>query len=517
MLHLATFQGRWSAPATRTISRLLFTFIVLAWTGAAPTASADEPKGFVVAPGAAPHYLGPLGGEGNTADILATSKQTGNVWGAWHYTAEPKFGPPLHIHKREDELFYVLSGEFAFQLGDCVKIAKAGSFAYIPKNAPHTYKNIGSEPGKLFGAVTPGGFENLFMKLPGADDAKVERLAKEHAMDSVGPEINIADFSKRLAAKPEFKVSDSALRVGVLAPGCHPPSSVLDTMTNTLSELGFVEGQDLQIDWRYSEGNAARFSQLAAELVDGQVDLIVAMSTPAALAAKQATKTIPIVMVYVADPVGMGLVASLAEPGGNITGVSDMAIKLSAKRLALLKQVVPAIQRIAVLWNAADPGMVLRYKEIETAAKVLDVTLQSLEVRNPDEFEKAFAAIDKDRPDALFVIAEVLTIAHRCRILNFAKRQKIPAMYEFALFARDGGLLAYGPKLTDTFQRAAHYVAKILNGAKPEDLPVEQPMAFQLAVNMTTAKDLGINIPASILIQADQSTTGGDQKCSRAW
>lgn len=512
--NFAMLQGRWIGSAATFVFQLICLVILLIWPA---SASADEPKGLVVTPDGATRYLGPLGGEGNIADILATSEQTGDVWGAWRYTAEPKFGPPLHIHKREDELFYVLSGEFAFQLGDCVKIAKAGSFAYIPKNAPHTYKNIGSAAGELFGAVTPGGFEQFFMKLPGADMDKVGKLAEEHAMHSVGPEIDFAELGKRLATAPKVQVSNDAFRVGVLAPGCHPPSGVLDTLTNTLSDLGLVEGRDMVIDWRYSEGDAERFSHLAADLVGRKVDLIVAMSTPAAMAAKQATQKIPIVMVYVADPVGMGLVASLAEPGGNITGVSDMAIKLSAKRLALLKQVVPTISRVAVLWNAADPGMVRRFKEIESAAEVLDVELQSLEVRRPDEFERAFAAMTKERPDAMFVIAEVLTIGHRCRILKFANKQKIPAMYEFGLFARDGGLLAYGPKLTDTFQRGAHYVAKILKGSKPQDLPVEQPMDIRLAVNVTTAKDLGITVPASVLIQADHSTTSGGQNCSRAW
>jgi putative ABC transport system substrate-binding protein len=292
---------------------------------------------------------------------------------------------------------------------------------------------------------------------------------------------------------------------------------VLEVLFVRLRDLGYDEGQNLEIEWRYSEGKAERFPELANELVDLDVELIVAMSTPAALAAKKATSKVPIVMVYVADPVGTGLVAGLAKPGGNITGVSDMATKLSAKRLSLLKEVIPSVQRLAVLWNASDPGMVLRFKEIENAAEALGLTLQSLEVRSHADFGDAFAVMARDRPDALFVIAEVLTIAHRCRILNFANQNGIPAMYEFGLFALDGGLMAYGPKLTDTFRRAAYYVDEILKGAKPADLPVEQPMKIRLAVNLTTAKTLGVEIPPSILFQADQSEKGNNNQCSRVW
>jgi putative ABC transport system substrate-binding protein len=472
------------------------------------TGAADEIEGFLVPHDGAPRFLGPLGGEGNTAEIFATRKQTGGVFGVWRYTAEPKFGPPLHIHKEEDEFFYVLSGEFAFQLGDCVKVAKAGSFAFIPKNAPHTYKNLGTETGVLLGAVTPGGFEAFFEKLPGVDEAKLAALAEDHAMDAVGPEIDIAGLSPRLKPSPSSQTAAKVYRVGVLAPGCDPPSSVIETLFNSLRDLGYVEGHNLEIEWRYSEGKAERFPELANELVNLDVDLIVAMSTPAALAAKKATSNVPTVMVYVADPVGTGLVASLAKPGGNITGVSDMATKLSAKRLALLKEMIPTVDRLAVLWNVSDPGMVLRFKEI---------TLQSLEVRSHAEFGNAFAAMTRERPDALFVIAEVLTIAHRCQILNFANNLGIPAMYEFGLFALDGGLMAYGPKLTDSFQRGAYYVDKILKGARPADLPVEQPMKIELAINLNTAKTLGITIPPSVLFQADQIDKGSNNQCLRIW
>jgi putative tryptophan/tyrosine transport system substrate-binding protein len=222
-------------------------------------------------------------------------------------------------------------------------------------------------------------------------------------------------------------------------------------------------------------------------------------------------------MVYVADPVGTGLVASLARPGGNLTGVSDMATDLSAKRLELLKEAVPTLSRLAVLWNAADPGMVLRFHEIAAAARVLGVTLQSLEVRSPQDFAPAFTAITRERPDALFVVAEVLTLAHRCEVLDFAAQHRLPAMYEFGLFARDGGLMAYGPKLTESFQRGAYYVDRILKGTKPADLPVEQPMNFELVVNFKTAEALGLTLPPDLLVLADHGERGGENRCMRLW
>jgi putative ABC transport system substrate-binding protein len=245
--------------------------------------------------------------------------------------------------------------------------------------------------------------------------------------------------------------------------------------------------------------------------------LIVTISTPAAIAAKHATQTIPIVMVYVADPVGTGLVAGLARPGGNLTGVSDMATELSAKRLELLKEAVPTLSRVAVLWNAADPGMALRFREIEAAARVLGVILQSLEVRDSNDFETAFSTMVRERPDALFVVAEVLTLTHRCRVLDFAATHQLPAMYEFGVFVQDGGLMAYGPKLTDTFQRGAYYVDRILQGAKPTSLPVEQPMRFELVINLDTARALGMTISPGLLVQADRANSGGENRCARIW
>ena len=485
------------------------------------THAAAHNEGFVVSQGEAPRYGGPRGGEDNVADILADSKKTGGVWGIWRYSAEPKFGPPLHIHRNEDEFFYVLDGEFAFQLGDCVRLAPAGSFVYIPKNTEHTYRNVMESPGRILGGVTPGGFEQFFERIPGADPEAVEAFAKQHAMDSVGPPIDLTNLPPDQSAteKTSSNSPENAYRIGVLSPGCSPPSAVVRELVHGLSDLGYTEGKNLSIEWRYSMGEPERFPALAAELATLDVDVIVAVSTPAALAAKKATRTIPIVMLYVADPKGSGLVASLAQPGGNITGLSDMATELSAKRLALLKEVVPALSKVAVIWNASDPGMVLRYKEIQSAARLQGVSLQSVEVRRPQDFEKAFVTLRQEPPDALFLIAEVLTIRHRCRILKFAAENQLPAIYELRLFAQEGGLMAYGPKLSDSFERGAYYVDKILKGTKPTDLPVEQPKSFGLDINLTTAKALGLTISPSILMQADHTHTevNGVEQCSRLW
>ena len=514
---LVVVRGRWSTSATMNICALTCLAMVLTMLSVWSAVVAAEKQGFVVLPGSAPRFSGPVGGEANTAEVLATREQTGGALGVWRYTSPSGGGPPVHIHRAEDEFFYVLSGAFNFQLGDCIKSAPAGSFVFIPKDAVHTFQHIGSEPGVSLGVVTPGGFEELFQDLPGAEAETVKALLKKHHMDIVGPPLEAATPPAQLTspgtAQPPAKVS----RIAVLAPGCPPPSPTLDTFLQGLRDLGYVDGQTITIEWRYSEGRAERFPDLAAELARLKVDLIVAVSTPAALAAKHAASTIPIVMVYVADPVGTGLVTSLGRPGGNLTGISDMATDLSAKRLELLKEAVPTLSRVAVLWNSADPGMVLRFREIETAARVLGLTLQSLEVRGPDGFEWAFTAMTQERPDGLFVVAEVLTLTHRCRILDFAARNRLPAMYEFGVFAREGGLMAYGPQLTDTFQRGAYHVDRILKGAKPADLPVEQPMNFELVINLKTAEALGLTIPPHLLVLADRGDTDRDQRCARIW
>jgi mannose-6-phosphate isomerase-like protein (cupin superfamily) len=242
---------------------------------------AHEPQGFVVLPNSAPGFRGPIGGEANVAEILATREQTGGTFGVWRYTSQPG-GPPLHIHRAEDEFFYVLSGEFNFQLGDCITRAPAGSYVFIPRQTAHTFQNIGPDPGVLLGVVSPGGFEGFFMGLPGADMDQAMALMTQHHMDVVGPPLEAVMPRPRPpstgTARPPVKIA----RIGVLAPGCPPPSTALDTLLQGLRDLGYVEGQNLEIEWRYAEGRAERFPELAAELAQRPVDLIVAVSTPKA-------------------------------------------------------------------------------------------------------------------------------------------------------------------------------------------------------------------------------------------
>src|SRR2546427_11099593 len=300
----------------------------------------------------------------------------------------------------------------------------------------------------------------------------------------------------------EAQPAEKLARIGYLSlvSAADTPKALLQG----LRELGYVEGQNLVIEYRYAEGKAERLPDLAAELVSLKVDIIVAGGTPPPLAAKRATTTIPIVMTSAGDPVGSGLVASLAKPGGNVTGLSTFTRDLAAKRLQLLKEVVPVISRVAVLWNAANPYAVLNMRETEAAAQTLGVQVQSLEVRGPDDFENALPAAIRGRAGALIVVDDPLTFAYRMRIADFAARNRLPAMYGFREFAEAGGLTAFGANLADLYRRAATYVDKILKGAKPADLPVEQPTKFELVINMKIANALGLTIPQSVLVRADE-------------
>jgi len=271
-----------------------------------------------------------------------------------------------------------------------------------------------------------------------------------------------------------------------------------------LREFGWVDGQNLIIEWRYAEERAERLPALAAELIRLGVDVLVTGSgDPAILALKQATATIPIVMAISADPVGSGLVASLARPGGNITGLSALSPETAGKRLELLREVVPQASRVAVIWNASYPGKVLEWRETQVAAHALGVTLQSVEVRGPDDFDRAFAEIVRERPDALIVFAEPLVNSHQTQIVEFADKRRLPMIIARKEFVEAGGLMSYGASLPDLFRRAAYYVDRILKGAKPADLPVEQPTKFELVINLKTAKVLGLTIPQSVLLRAD--------------
>jgi putative tryptophan/tyrosine transport system substrate-binding protein len=296
-------------------------------------------------------------------------------------------------------------------------------------------------------------------------------------------------------------------RIGYLSPGSASPGPLAyhDEFQRGLRELGYVEGQNIVIEYRFAEGKFDRLDQLAAELVQLNVDIIVSVVTQASLAAQNATSTIPIVIVSVADPVGAGLVASLARPGANVTGTSAMTSEVIGKSLALLKQTVPMVSPVAVLWNPGNvtyQGQILR--ETEMAARKLGVELQTFGVRAPDEFDHTFTAITSARAASLLVLPDPLFSAYTARIADLADKSRLPAMYGLREDVAAGGLLAYGPKYADLYRRAASYVDKILKGAKPADLPVEQPTKFEFAINLKTAKALGLTIPSGILAIADE-------------
>src|SRR5437867_8146605 len=292
--------------------------------------------------------------------------------------------------------------------------------------------------------------------------------------------------------------------LGVTSPSDRPHH--VDAFRQGLRELGWVEGQNIVIDYRYAEGRVDRPPDLAAELVRLKVDLIVASAgTQAATAAKNATGTIPIVMIAVRDPVGTGLIASLARPGGNVTGVSGYAgLEIVAKQLELLKETVPKIRRVAILSNPTNAYHQLAIREANVAARSLGVQLQLLEARGPNEFDGAFAAMAKERVGALLVVSDAMLNSHRTRLADLAARSRLPAAYGVREEVEAGGLMSYVPSILDSYRQAAPSVDRILRGAKPADLPVEQPMKFELVLNLKTAEALGLTIPPLILFQADE-------------
>ena len=269
-----------------------------------------------------------------------------------------------------------------------------------------------------------------------------------------------------------------------------------------LRDLGYVEGKNTIIEYRYAEQKYERLPELMGELVRLNVDVLVAAGAPAAHAAKSATKTIPIVMQS-GDPVGTGLVASLARPGGNITGLSDFTVDVVTKRLELLKDVVPCVSRVAILWNPTNPTNPLTLEEAQIVAPALGVTLLPLEVKEADDIDRAFTVIRKERPGALIVFGGVLTTQTR-RIVELAVKSRLPAIHSVSEAVDVGGLMSYGTNFEDLFRRVATYVDKILKGAKPADLPVEQPTKFELIVNLKTAKQIGVTISQSVLARADR-------------
>jgi putative ABC transport system substrate-binding protein len=250
-----------------------------------------------------------------------------------------------------------------------------------------------------------------------------------------------------------------------------------------LRDLGYVEGQNIVIEFRWAEGNYHRFPDLAADLVRLKVDVILTAGTPGALAAKRATQTIPIVMAVTGDAVEAGLVATLARPGGNLTGLSTMATELEGKRLELLREVRPGLTTVAVLLNTANPYSAIAWNQTQVSAKALGLRLQPVELRGPEEFKAAFAKVARQRPQAITMVADRSLLAHRTQILDFAAKERLPGMYPYRDLVVAGGLMSYSPSYEDLFRRSAAYVAKILKGAKPADLPVEQPTKFELVIN----------------------------------
>ena len=291
--------------------------------------------------------------------------------------------------------------------------------------------------------------------------------------------------------------------LGVTSPSDRP--RLLDAFRQRLRELGWVEGQNIVIDYRFAEGRLDQLPHLAADMVRLKVDVIVSLGTQGVTAAKNATETIPIVMIAVRDPVGIGLISSLARPGGNVTGVSGYAgLESVAKQLELLKEMVPEASSVAILTNPANAYHQLAIKEVNVAAKALGVQLQLLEARDASDFDRAFAAMAKERVGALLVLSDGIFSSHRTRLADLAARSRLPAAYAVREIVEAGGFMSYGPSFLDLHRRAATFVDKILKGAKPADLPVEQPTKFELVINLKAAKALGLEVPPLLIAQADE-------------
>jgi putative ABC transport system substrate-binding protein len=295
-------------------------------------------------------------------------------------------------------------------------------------------------------------------------------------------------------------------RIGILAGNSQALGwqSGNEAFQQGLRELGYVEGKTVIMEYRYAEGNAALFPELAAELVRINVDIIVALGHPMVLAAKHATKTIPIVMTVPTDPVETGLVESLAHPGGNITGLTNRTIEIAGKPLELFKETVPTLVRVAVLYDAANPFNLLHAKEVQTAGRSLGLTVQLWEVRGTDDFERVFTALSQERPDGLYVTGGPLIRANEKRIMDFAVKSGLPSVHEGRASVEAGGLMSYAYDIVDQYRRVASYVDKILKGTKPADLPVERPMKFELVINLKTAKQIGLTVPPEVLYRADK-------------
>jgi putative tryptophan/tyrosine transport system substrate-binding protein len=292
-------------------------------------------------------------------------------------------------------------------------------------------------------------------------------------------------------------------RIGVLLLGA-PPNANLNAFIQGLQGLAYVEGKNIHIEYRFAEGKADRLPELARELVRLKVDAIFTASTPAIFALKDATKTIPIIFFSTSDPIGTGIVASLAQPGGNITGISVLASDLWPKRLELLKEIFPKLSKVAMLWNQGNAGMALEAKATEKVAGPLGVTLQDRGVKEPNEIDIVFALMTKDQPDGLLPLMDPVLNLYQKRILDFVAQNRLPAIFENRAWVEAGGLMSYGANYSDAHRRAASLMDKILKGAKPADIPVEQPAKFELVINLKTAKQIGVTVPPNVLARADK-------------
>jgi putative ABC transport system substrate-binding protein len=289
-------------------------------------------------------------------------------------------------------------------------------------------------------------------------------------------------------------------QMGFIAHGREP---FYESLFVGLRDLGYEEGANLAVQWRLAHGNADLFTDFANEMVTRDVDIIIVVTTPAALAAKKATSTIPIVFPNAINPVETGVVASLANPRDNVTGGAIPTAELSAKRLELLKEVIPKLSRVAVLWNSGNPSVSLGLRDTRIAAQRLDIAIQPLEVREDADFAKVFELLVRAPPEVLVVFQDAVTLQHRKEIIDFVAQQRLPAMYTAQEWAHDGGMMSYGENLSGMFYRAAHFVDRIFKGAKPADLPVEQPSRFDLVLNVGSAARAGVVFPPTILARAD--------------
>jgi putative ABC transport system substrate-binding protein len=304
-----------------------------------------------------------------------------------------------------------------------------------------------------------------------------------------------------LAARAQAKVA----RIGFLGNSTAAlETNLIGPFRDGLRALGYEEGRNVIIEYRWAEGNYARFPALVAELLASNVDVLVTAGTPASLAIKQETTTVPVVMIAVGDPVGTGLVPTLARPGGNLTGLSSIAPDLEGKRLELLREFVPKLSHIAVLINSLNPFHTASMHQADAAAKALGIKLQVLDVRASEDLDGAFAAILKDRPEALLILADRIFLHNRTRLMDFATQQRLPNVNAYHELVEAGGLMSFGPSYEDMHRRAAIYVDKILKGARPADLPIEQPMKFTLILNLKAAKTLGLELPPTLLARADE-------------